>query len=74
MRDKLCHCCDPHIVSGLESAEDRVVESSAGSNHSDQASTDYFHWGQRGTYPGGTSRFYCSFLINLSTCYPGGTC
>jgi len=51
MSDKLCHCNDPRVVAGLGSAEDpfeleyvedRVGKSSAGSNHSDQASTNYF--------------------------------
>jgi len=51
MSDKLCHCNDPCVVAGSgsaedpfksEYAEDRVVESLVGSNHSDQASTDYF--------------------------------
>jgi len=51
MSDKLCHCNNPHVVAGsgsaedpfeLEYAEDHVVKSSAGSNHSDHVSTDYF--------------------------------
>jgi len=51
MSDKLCHCNNPRVVANsgsaedpfkLEYAEDRVVESSAGSNHSDQVSTNYF--------------------------------
>jgi len=51
MNNKLCHCNDPHVVAGLwsaedlfelEYAEDKAVKSSMGSNHLDQASTDYF--------------------------------
>jgi len=51
MSDKLCHCNNLRIVAGLgsaedpfklEYAEDEIFESSAGSNHLDQASTDYF--------------------------------
>jgi len=51
MGDKLCCCNDPQAVSGsgsvedpfeLEYAEDKVVESSVGSNHLDQVLTDYF--------------------------------
>jgi len=33
-----------------------------------------WHWGQGGTYPGGTLKIHWGFLGNLSTHYPGGTC
>jgi len=32
------------------------------------------HWGQGGTYPGGTLRIHWGFLSNLSTHYLGDTC